>query len=466
MSHADELSPSACPASPWPAAAEVGQPVRPEERAVSIPATRTPPDDHPDSYILPAPVSWPGEAGPSVADRPVSDPPAADRSDHDPLAAGWTGTERAALTGRVEHEYHALPTSIADAPPAPDRRQLHLYAGATVVGVLLSDGQLADAVDARAAAPPQVALAHAEERLAALLCAHEHTSPAHVAAQAARLRHGLDSLARGASLRASDARRLRIIAGRITVLHADAAFKLGTADAARALAAQGYADGLWAQDGPLQGSAREIAAVIEFYDGCPDRALQLARDGLRHVGGGPVQARLVCQEARALAALGDVRAAAQALDTAYDLADMIPVEQWGSPGPGFDTFHPVEVAYNATTALCLLRRPRAAEEHAQIAIPRLDMMNAPGFRSVIRLDLALALVQQGRLELDRVCALATEAVRISWGRTVASASNRADELLAITRTHGDVRDVRELAAFVREWQREGGTSRGTSRTAS
>ncbi len=140
MSHADELSPSACPASPWPAAVEAGQPVRPEERAVSIPATRTPPDDHPDSYVLPAPVSRPGEASPSVDDRPVSDPPAADRSDHDPLAAGWTGTERAALTGRVEHEYHALPTSIADAPPAPDRRQLHLYAGVTVVGVLLSDG--------------------------------------------------------------------------------------------------------------------------------------------------------------------------------------------------------------------------------------------------------------------------------------------------------------------------------------
>ncbi len=421
MSHADELSPSACSASLWPAAAEVGQPGPPDMPAASIPAARTPPDDHPDSYVLPAPMSSPGEAGPAVT--------GADRRD--------------------------IPTMlIAGTSALPDRRQFHLYAGATVVGVFLTDGQLADVVDGRGATPFQVALAHAEERLAALLRAHEYTVPAQVATQAVRLRSGLGRLARG-SLQASDARRLRIIAGRLAVLHADAAFKLGEPDAARALAAQGYADGQWAGDGPLQGSAREIAAVAEFYGGRPAVALQLARDGLRHVSGGPVRARLVCQEARALAALGDVRGAALALDTAYDLADMIPVEQWGSPGPGFDTFHPVEVSYNATTALCLLGRPRAAEEHAQIAMPRLDAMNTPGFRSVIRLDLALALVRQGRLELDRVCALATEAITISWGRTVASASNRADELLAITRTHGDVRAVRELAAFVRDWQREG-----------
>nr|MDT0664473.1 hypothetical protein [Micromonospora sp. DSM 115978] len=128
-------------------------------------------------------------------------------------------------------------------------------------------------------------------------------------------------------------------------------------------------------------------------------------------------------------------------------------ERWGRPGPSFSEFNPVEVAYNATTALCLLGRPSAAREHAELAVPALDRMAAPGFRSVIRLDLALALASSGRLDIEEVCSLATEAIQISWGRTVASVSGRADQLLRATRQHGEIAEVRELAALVREWQR-------------
>ncbi|AEH07802.1 MULTISPECIES: hypothetical protein [Protofrankia] len=417
------------PAGTWPAVLDTARlapstlPVMP----VAIPAARTPPDDHLDTRAVPEP---PGHT-----------------SSPDELAAGFSGDSPA--DGQPP-----LPEPVAAAgPPMSDRRQFHLYAGAAMVGALLPDTQLADLVDVHGTTA-QAAIAHAEGQLTELLGTHEQTSPAQVITETLRLRHYLDQLAQR-QLTASDARRLRIAAGRATVLHADAAFKLGEPEVAGALAAAGFAAGEWAGDGPLRGSAREIGAVAEFYGGRPDVALRLARDGLRYVSAGPVRARLVCQEARALAALGDVRGAARALDLAYEFADMIPVEQWGSPGPGFDTFHPVEVAYNATTALCLLGRSRAAEEHAQFAIPRLDAMNAPGFRSVIRLDLALALACQGRLELDRVCALATEAISISWGRAVASVSNRADQLLAVTRAHGEVREVRELAAYVRGWQREG-----------
>ncbi len=445
--------PPAGPAGAWSAAVHAEQPVPHVPHALSvmpiaaIPAARTPLDDRLDSCAVPA------SAGHAIP---------ADRVDvefsEDSRAAGYQAAAgHLPVAGQLPTVGYPPPLGsvAAVSSPTSDRRQFHLYAGAAMVGALLPDGQSMDPVDGRGTTSAQAVVAHAEQQLAGLLATHEHTPPAHVVAQTVRLRRCLDQLAQR-PLTASDARRLRIVAGRATVLHADAAFKLGDPDAARALAATGFAAGEWAGDGPLQGSAREIGAVAEFYGGRPDVALQLARDGLRYVSAGPVRARLVCQEARALAALGDVRGAARALDLAYDLADMIPVEQWGSPGPGFDTFHPVEVAYNATTALCLLGRSRAAEEHAQLAMPQLDAMNAPGFRSVIRLDLALALARQGRLELDRVCALATEAISISWGRTVASASNRADQLLAITRTHGEVRDVRELAAYVRGWQREGG----------
>jgi hypothetical protein len=322
------------------------------------------------------------------------------------------------------------------------------------MGVLLNEGHLVEVADVLAASPVDLALARADDMLADLLSAHEVTPPAHVLAQIGRLRRGLDRLGRRA-MHDEQARRMQLLAGRVAVLGADAAFKLGDVDGARALTAQGFAAGKAAGDGALAGSAREIAAVSEFYDGRPDEALRLAQDGLRRIGTGPVRARLVCQEARALAALGDVRGAARSLETAYGLADDIPPERWGRPGPSFSEFNPVEVAYNATTALCLLGRPVAAREHAELAIPALDRMAAPGFRSVIRLDLALALARSGLLDIDEVCALATEAVEISWGRTVASVSGRADELLRAIRQHGEVRQVREMAALVREWQRSG-----------
>ncbi|WP_242425077.1 hypothetical protein, partial [Frankia sp. EI5c] len=349
--------------------------------------------------------------------------------------------------------------AAAEGPAAlPDRRQFHLSASAAVVSALLTQSPIMEVADVLAASPVQLALERANEALGEVIDTHEIVPPAHVRARTARLRRGLERLGRR-SMATDDSRQLVLLAGRVAVLGADAAFKQGDVASARELAAEGHLAGIEAGDGPLCGSAREVGAVNEFYGGRPDEALRLARDGLRHVGNGPVRARLVCQEARALAALGDLRGAVGSLERAYDLADAIPADQWGRPGPSFDTFHPVEVSYNATTALCLLGRPRAAQEHADLALPRLDSMDAPGFRSVIRLDLALAMARQGRLELDGVCELATEAIRISWGRTVASVSSRADQLLAVTAPHGEVRGVRELAALIREWQRSASRQR-------
>ncbi|CAI7980471.1 conserved hypothetical protein [Frankia sp. Hr75.2] len=414
---------------------------------IFIPPARTPPDDRPEDYPAEPPrrqVPEDTTEHPEIPGRlhAAAPPPPTPAPAGDIRSAGeaWSAEE---IRSAGERE-------VAGA--TADRRRFHRCAGAAVVGALLAQSQIMEVADVLAASPVQLALERANEALGELVNTHEVVPPAHVRARTARLRRGLERLGRR-SMATEDSRRLLVLAGRVAVLGADAAFKQGDVASARQLTADGYAAGLEAGDGPLCGSAREVGAVNEFYGGRPGEALRLARDGLRHVGSGPVRARLVCQEARALAAMGDVRGAAGSLDHAYDLADAIPADRWGRPGPSFDTFHPVEVSYNATTALCLLGRPRAAQEHAELALPKLDAMNAPGFRSVIRFDLALAMARQGRLELDGVCELATDAIGISWGRTVASVSSRADQLLAATTPHGEVRQVRELAALVREWQR-------------
>ncbi|CAO5172570.1 hypothetical protein FAIPA1_340013 [Frankia sp. AiPs1] len=363
-----------------------------------------------------------------------------------------------AIGGSDVGDVASPPVRGAPVPLLTERRHAYRYAGATMMTAILAEGQIMEVSDVLAASPIQLALERAEEMLGDLLAAHERTPPAHILAQTERLRRGLERLTRR-SMPGGDARRRDLFTGRVAVLGADAAFKLGDITTARSLATLGFQAGQELGEGALCGSAREVAAAGEFHAGRPDEALRLARDGLGRVADGPVRARLVCQSARALAGIGDVRGAAQALDEAYDLADLIPPDQWGRPGPAFETFHPVEVPYNATTALCLLGRPRAAEQHAELALPKLDAMEAPGFRSVIRLDLAVALARQGRLELERVCALAAEAIQISWGRTVTSVSRRADQLLAATRPHSEVREVRDLALMVREWQRSAADQR-------
>jgi hypothetical protein len=301
----------------------------------------------------------------------------------------------------------------------------------------------------------------AEKRLARLLGSHEQLPPAHIVADAAHLRRVVDRSLR-LPLSREERHRAAVTRGRVTVLQADAAFKLGDPDQARRLAADAYATAAAVGEGPLCGSAREIGAVIEFYAGRPADAVRLAEDGLRHVGDGPVRVRLICQEARARAALGELSAAARSLSAAYELAEGISPEQQGRPGLSFTEFHPVEVAYNATTALCLLDRPLAAAKHAAVAVAVLDTIEAPGFSSVIRMDLALAKARVGRLELEEACALATEAVAISWNRAIASVSARANQLLAATRGHREVRSVGELASLVREWQRGAPTQRPAS----
>ncbi len=484
---------------------------RAPSESISIPPARTPPDDRPEDYPTDPPAQPPLDrcdlgpvsaptanllwaaggladltrlavlrprapfAGPEFQAiepaggpwRPAAAQPSPSCAAPASQATRWQTTldGRTAFAAITTADPPARPAGAGDqtdhgrrpgtgqgAEPAAPGLSDHRYAGVAVMTAILADGQIMEVSDVLAASPVQLALERAEDLLGNLLDANERTPPAHILAQTARLRRGLERLGRR-SVPGADVRRRDVLAGQVAVLGGDAAFKLGDIATARSLTTLGYQTGRRAGEGPLRGSAREVAAVSEFYAGQPAEALRLAQDGLVHAGDGPGRARLVCQVARALAALGDVRGAAQSLDEAYDLADLIPPDQWGRPGLGFDTFHPVEVAYHATTAFCLLGRPRTAEEHAELALGRLDAMDVPGFRSVIRLDLALALASRGRLELDRVCALATEAIGISWGRTVMSVSTRADQVLTATRAHVEVRAVRELALLVREWQR-------------
>jgi hypothetical protein len=307
-------------------------------------------------------------------------------------------------------------------------------------------------------------LTWAEDTLSGLLGGHEQLPPAFVASGAVRVRRAVERTLRGGLAR-DDTHRAALARGRSAVLQADAVFKLGDPDRARRLAAGAYAVAATAGEGPLLGSAREIGAVIEFYAGQPGAAARLAEDGLRHVSDGPIRARLLGQQARAYAALGDLGGAVRALDEAYGLVETISPELWGRPGLSFTGVHPVEIPYNATTALCLLARPRAAAEHAAAAMPALDELGVPGFRSVIRLDLALAKARSGRLELDEACALAADAIVISWDRVVTSVSSRANQLLEVTRGQRQVRAVGELASLVREWQRRAPAQRAGSASA-
>lgn len=288
--------------------------------------------------------------------------------------------------------------------------------------------------------------------VAAILQLCERIAPHAVISQLVDLRDAVIELGRR-RLRRDDRRRAYALAGRLAVIQADATFKLGDLDDARTLTSIGAWYGDLARDGVTVAGACVVRSVVEFFSDDADTAMFYAQDGQRHVPEGPMHARLLGHEARAWALTGDVRQTARCLDRGYAAADMIDPNDFGLPGLFFDSFHPTEMCYNATSAMCLLDRPAAAEQHAVRAMAELEALGLPGFQSMIRLDLALALTRQGRLELDRACALVTEAIQISQQRRTSAVSRRADDFLALARQHASVREVREVALRIREWQR-------------
>ena len=242
----------------------------------------------------------------------------------------------------------------------------------------------------------------------------------------------------GGKLRLDHHRELVVLAGLLSYLLAGLDWDLGDREAAHAWCDDVLARGQEAGHGELVARSFEQRALMAFYEGRPREAAACAQAGQRHAPAGtPVRAQLAGQELRAWARLGRTyeREARDALARLEASASSLPA---GSAAAGRFGFDPAGLPYFTATAWVLLGRPELAEPHARQVLALADPEEQGTRSALARIDLALALAAQGRV--DEACALGVQA--LAGPRLVGSVLARARELDAALGGHASDRRVR------------------------
>ncbi len=235
--------------------------------------------------------------------------------------------------------------------------------------------------------------------------------------------------------RPGDASDLCLVAGRLSGVLAYAALDNGDAPAAHEHARAAYACGEVAGDGELCAWARGTQSLIARFAGDYQRALKLARDGMRHGSHRASRARLLCGQAQSLANLGDAAGALAALAAADHAREQASSAE---DGVGLFAFSTTKQTYYVSSCLVWLDgadNARRAEQAATQAIAAFQAGPADE-RSLddeylAHVYLATARVNAGEIDgvlpaLAPVLELPADE-RISWIRR---RLRRVDELLA------------------------------------
>jgi hypothetical protein len=190
---------------------------------------------------------------------------------------------------------------------------------------------------------------------------------------------------------------LYAVAGRLCALLAHASGDLGHGYAAETHTRTAWLCADLADDDDLRAFVRWVQSNAAYWSGDHRRAAEVAHAGQQHARGGTSLLRLASQEARAWAAIGEVREVERALATVAGATER--GTQDGSRGPddevGVFRFDAGKAAYYASEvrlslggeANARLAR-RAAEESLRLFATGSEEQRAPEFVAAAQLDLA------------------------------------------------------------------------------
>lgn len=201
-----------------------------------------------------------------------------------------------------------------------------------------------------------------------------------------------------------------------------------------------------AQDANLQAWARGLQSFCEYYAGQYDKALYLAKDGLRYAQSGPQSVRLMINGvARAMGKLGDTEGVHRAVDEAHELQSRNVVPAGVPSSIAFECYSAAQTASNAATAYVSLGMPEKVQHYAGLALPEISKSDSPWSRSLVQIDIATSLVRAREADLDRATKLVLDALTISAGRPVISVQQRTSELVrTIVNRWGKVPEARAI----------------------
>jgi transcriptional regulator with XRE-family HTH domain len=282
---------------------------------------------------------------------------------------------------------------------------------------------------------------------------YETSGPVALAPRALRQRRLVDELLSGRQLpRQRD--RLYVAGAKLSALLGYMAVNLGKFPLARAYCSEAFQLGDQVNARDLQAWVRGTESFCAYYTNDYAQALAFAQDGQRYAGGGPQAVRLAINgEARALAKLGDARGVDEAVERAYKVSDRFETVGGVSSCISFGIYSEARTASNAATAYVSLGQPEQVQRYADLAMPVFETSESRWSQSLIRLDLANALLSTDHPEPEHSARLAIDALTISAERPITSVLTRSREVLAASVTWGHLPEVAELSQTLRAAER-------------
>jgi hypothetical protein len=275
--------------------------------------------------------------------------------------------------------------------------------------------------------------------------------PSRLAPEVVRLRRRVQELLQGHQ---HPRQRLQLyaLAGRLSAMLGYMAVGQARFILARAYCAEAFALAAAAEESDLQAWVRGTESLSAYYQKRYKDALDLARDGQRHAHGGPQTIRLAVNgEARALGRLGDRRGVDEAVERAYAGVCRLPSRAGLSSCISLEPYSEARVAANAATAyLSLGVTSRVLDYAARIESP-VEESDVDWDRSLVRLDVATALIRQQGPDVEHAANVALAALQASAGNPIEPIRQRAGEFVTQARQWQARPAMRELTEAVRSW---------------
>ncbi|MFF5273691.1 hypothetical protein [Streptomyces sp. NPDC000133] len=295
-------------------------------------------------------------------------------------------------------------------------------------------------------------LSLASESIESIVQRYEDQGPQQLAGEARLLRRMVRTLLLG---RQSSGQRQQLfgLAARSSGLLAYMAVNAGHADVAEAYCVEAEAFAGQVGDVGAKMWVLGTRALNLYYVGEYAASDAAAAQGIALSPQSPQAIRLwVNGRARALARQGDARGTVRAIGQALDLSD----QQQHLPGGvtsciSFEAYSPARTLANAVTAHLSTGDVSKVLEYAGQIEDLVEQSPSQWTRTLVSLDVATALLRQGRPDLEQALSLGAQALHTSGSAPIHSVWQRATELLQHTgkwQAEPAVRDyASELAAL-------------------
>ncbi len=247
--------------------------------------------------------------------------------------------------------------------------------------------------------------------------------------------------------------QLHRIAARLSGVLAYMAVNCGRFGTARMYCREAQALASLIEDREMLAWVKSTESFCVYYAGDAEQAVNLAAEGIALAESGTHAIRLYSNGlARAWGKLGDPVEVERAIDQAMSLADHQNAVAGLTPALTFEKYGKARLMANAATAFLSAGRYDKALEFGGLVEDHVAQSDSAWSRSLVRLDVATALVLQRSPEVEHAVQLGVEALDASADRPIRSVWQRASELGALMQERYRV-PSREYTDQLTQWRR-------------